>query len=189
MRRISVELKSDSVLGTDLTLEDFFGFSGRVLEWRWKFLGWKAVLAVMNSKYDNAHYFGPNGIVPNDVWTLRRFAVVERTPIRAGHPYSSAIQLLDAQNWDCSYLIAFDHTQHVWKIIQFSELWSEDVKQPQLRMINHGTYASHAQGAAALDLRNRRGTLFSVYGGGFPGITPQHVAAIFDPNSLEQTHR
>ena len=189
VRRISVEVKSDSVLGTDLTLEDFYGFSGRVLEWRWKFLGWKDVLAVMNSKYDNAHYFGPNGTIPNDLWTVRRFAVVERTPIRSGHPYSSAIEFLDAQNWDCPYLIAFDHAQHVWKIFQFSEVWSEDLKEPALQRINRGIHASHIQGVAALDLRNRRATLFSAYGGGFPNLTAQHVTSIFDPSSLEQSHR
>src|SRR5262249_56287965 len=40
VRRISVETKSDSLLGTDHTLEDFYSFSGRVLDWDWKFLGW-----------------------------------------------------------------------------------------------------------------------------------------------------
>lgn len=189
VRRISVEVKSDSVLGTDLTLEDFFGFSGRVLEWHWKFLGWKDALAVMNSKYDNAHYFGPNGIIPNDRWTMRRYAVVERTPIRSGHPYSSAIELLDTQNWDCAYLITFDHTQRVWKIFQFSEAWSEDLKESALQRINRGIHASHTQGVAAMDLQNRRATLFATYGGGFPNLTGQHVSSIFDPSSLEQTHR
>ena len=39
VRRISAEVKSDSLLGTDHTLEDFYSFSGRELEWHWRFLG------------------------------------------------------------------------------------------------------------------------------------------------------
>ena len=189
VRRISVEVKSDSVLGTDLTLEDFFGFSGRVLEWRWKFLGWKTLLAVTDSKYNDAHYFGPNGTIPNDRWTVRRFAVVERTPKRAGHPYSSAIEFLDAQNWTCAYLVTFDHSKRLWKVFQFSSAWSENLKNPVLVKINSGIRASHPQGLTAVDLQNRRATVFAVFGGGFPEVTAQHVAAIFDPNSLEQNHR
>ena len=46
VRRVSVEVKSDSVEGTDTTQEDFYTFSGRELHWHWKFLGWKDVLAV-----------------------------------------------------------------------------------------------------------------------------------------------
>ena len=120
---------------------------------------------------------------------MRKYAVVERTPIRSGHPYSSAIELLDTQNWDCAYLITFDHTQRVWKIFQFSEAWSEDLKEPALQRINRGIHASHTQGVAAMDLQNRRATLFAIYGGGFPNLTGKHVTSIFDPSSLEQSHR
>ena len=80
VRRITAEVKSDSLLGTDHTLEDFYGFSGRPLEWNWRFMGWKDMLVVQDSKYDNSHFYGPNGMVPNDVWSVRRYAVIERTP-------------------------------------------------------------------------------------------------------------
>lgn len=189
VRRISVEVKSDSLLGTDHTLEDFYGFSGRELEWRWKFLGWKDMLAVMSSKYDYAHYYGPNGIIPNDRWTLRRFAVVERTPIRPRHPYSSAIDFWDAQNWDTSYLIAFDRSKKIWKIFQFTKVWSEDFKDPALQRINKGVRATDFQTIAVMDLQNHRATLNPIYGLGFPTVTAQHVDKLYDVSSLEQIHR
>ena len=50
VRRVSVEVKSDSVEGTDTTQEDFYTFSGRELHWHWKFLGWKDLLAVMDAR-------------------------------------------------------------------------------------------------------------------------------------------
>lgn len=83
----------------------------------------------------------------------------------------------------------FDHTQRVWKVFQFTDVWSEDLKEPALQKIDRGIRASHLQGTVALDLRNRRATLFSTYGGGFPEVTAQHVISMFDPNSLEQSHR
>ena len=53
----------------------------------------------MDSKYDYPRYFGPNGIVPDDVWSIRRFAVVERTPKEQHHPYSSVVMLWDTEDW------------------------------------------------------------------------------------------
>ncbi len=189
MRRISVEVKSDSLLGTDHTLEDFYGFSGRILEWKWKFLGWKDMLSVMSSKYDYAHYYGPNGVVPNDRWEVRRFAVVERTPRVLRHPYSSAIDFWDAQNWDTSYLTAFDHGQKLWKIFQFTKVWSEDFKDPNLQRINKGVKTTDFQTIAVMDLQNHRATLNPIYGLGFPTVNAEHVAKLYDVNSLEQIHR
>ena len=47
MRPVSVETKYDSLLGTDHTLDDFYGYAGRTLETDWKLLlGWKDVLCV-----------------------------------------------------------------------------------------------------------------------------------------------
>jgi hypothetical protein len=66
---------------------------------------------------------------------------------------------------------------------------SEDLKEPALQRINRGIHASHTQGVAAMDLQNRRATLFAIYGGGFSNITGKHVTSIFDPSSLEQSHR
>ena len=64
VRRISAEVKSDSLMGTEHTLEDFYGFSGRPLEWNWSFLGWKDMIAVhIKTKWDDdgVRYGGPDG--------------------------------------------------------------------------------------------------------------------------------
>ena len=50
-----------------MTLDDFTGFSGRVLDHQWKFLGWKPILHVMNSQHPYARFYGPNGWLPNDL--------------------------------------------------------------------------------------------------------------------------
>jgi hypothetical protein len=189
VRRITVEVKSDSLLGTDHTLEDFYSFSGRPLEWNWRFLGWKDILAVMSSKHDYAHYFGPNGVIPNDRWELKRFAVVERTPLRPRHPYSSALDFWDPENWDASYLIPFDHSHKLWKVFQFTKVWTEDVKDPDLQRLNKGVRTTIFQTVSVQDLQNQRATLNPLYGLGFPDVTARHVEALYDINSLERTHR
>lgn len=187
VRRISAEVKSDSLLGTDHTIEDFYSFSGRELEWNWKFLGWKDVLAVQDSAHDYTYLYGPNGIIPNDVWSVRRFAVVERTPTLPRHPYSSVIMLWDAQNWDAWLMVAFDRKGKLWKIWEFQKEWSESFKN-YLAPINRGIRSTEFQSIQVLDVQNHRGTLWIVPGG-FPNVTGREVSHLYDINHLEELHR
>jgi Protein of unknown function (DUF1329) len=187
VRRVSVEVKSDSVAGTDTTEEDFYSFSGRPLHWRWKFLGWKDVLAVLDSKYDYAHLFGPNGDVPNDFWTLRRFAVVERIPTEANHPYSSVVMFWDAQNYHPWISIAFDCQRRFWKIWDFQSRWSEDFVN--FAEINHGAQSDILTSESVIDVQNDRATIFAGYGVGYPDATPASVKQLYDISKLEEMHR
>ena len=57
------------------------------------------MLVVMDGKYDYGHFFGPNGNLPDDVWSMRRFAVVERISKKPDHPYSSVVMFWDSENW------------------------------------------------------------------------------------------
>jgi len=55
------------------------------------------------------YLYGPNGIIPNDTWTMRRFAVMERTSNSERHPYKSVVEDWDSQNYDAWLMEAFDH--------------------------------------------------------------------------------
>ena len=188
VRRISIETKSDSVLGTDYTLEDFGGFSGRPLEWTWKFLGWKDVLGVLDSKWQYAHLYGPNGTIPNDVWSLRRYAVVERRPKLPNHPYSSVLIFWDAENWYPSFSIAFDRSGKLWKLALWQQRWSE-AYDTEWAQINKGIRTGTFQTTQILDLAKSRGTILVGYGVGFPNVTARHATDLYDINNLEQAHR
>jgi len=63
---------------TDHTLDDFYGYAGRTLETDWKFLGWKDVLCVCDPAKMYDHLYGPNGIIPDEDWELRK-QIVSRT--------------------------------------------------------------------------------------------------------------
>jgi len=187
VRRITVEVKSDSVAGTDQTYEDFYTFSGRPVRWNFKFLGWKDALCVHDSKYDYAHCYGPNGLVPNDVWSLRRFAVVERIPKEPHHPYSSAVMLWDAENWQPWMMLAFGPDKNLLKISVFQQRWSEDFKD--WAEINHGVQVTTPIGIQVLDLKKQQATVFYDFGSGFPTVSAEHVRQLYDISKLEEAHR
>lgn len=189
VRRITAEVKSDSLLGTDHTLEDFYGFSGRPLEWNWRFMGWKDMLVVQDSKYDDSHFYGPNGMVPNDVWSIRRYAVMERTPKDPRAPYSSVVDFFDAENWDTFWMEAWDHKGKLWKLWYFEKAWTEDFKEPSRQAINKGVFTTNFQSVQVMDLQNNRGTFVPCYGGGYPNIRGAEAERLYDINKLEEIHR
>jgi hypothetical protein len=191
VRRISVETKSDSLLGTDHTLEDFYSFSGRVLDWNWRFLGWKKVVHVLNSKYLDTHYGGPKGIVPvNDRWELRNYAIVERTPKNPRHPYSAVIMLWDTQTFEPSYSMAWDKKGKLWKFWQWQKKWSEEMTEPTIKEMNVGQRVLTFQSINVLDLQNDRGTLVPCYGRGYPDVkSAEAVEKLYDVSRLEELHR
>jgi hypothetical protein len=188
VRRISAEVKSDSLLGTDHTLEDFYSFSGRELEWHWRFLGWKDQLAVVDSSHEYTWLYGPNGIIPNDTWTMRRFAVMERTSTSERHPYKSVVEDWDSQNYDAWTMEAFDHKDKLWKVWEFQKKWSESFKGDWQEAINKGAYSTEFQSVQVLDVQNDRGTIWIVPGG-FPNVKGPEAVQLFDINKLEQVHR
>jgi len=187
VRRISVEVKSDSLVGTEQTEEDFNTFSGRPVRWNFKFLGWRYLLCVMDSKYDYAHYYGPNGIAPDDVWSVRRFAVVERTPKEPHHPYSSVIMFWDSEDWHPWMALMFDRQQNLFKSLTYTFRWTEDYKD--FAEINHGVQATGLQGLVAIDYAGKRATIFPAFGGGYPDVDVNHVDKLFDISKLEEFHR
>ena len=87
-RRGSVAGNEDSRGGSDQTNEDFYTISDRIAQWKFKFLGWKDMLCVMDGKNDYGHFYGPNGNLPDDVWSMRRMAAAQR-----GHSISRLEEL------------------------------------------------------------------------------------------------
>jgi hypothetical protein len=151
VRRVSVEVKSDSVEGTDTTQEDFYTFSGRELHWHWK------------------------------------FAVVERTPVEAHHPYSNVVMFWDAENWHPWMALAFNRDGKLWKLWELQCRWTEDFHS--FAEINHGVESTMLIGEDVVDLQNDRATIFAGFGSGYPDAVPANVTQLFDISKLEEMHR
>lgn len=191
VRRISVEVKSDSLLGTDHTLEDFYCFAGRPLEHNWEYVGSARILAVARSRNTDTVYYGPNGWTPHDDWALRLTDVVRQTPKRDNHPYSTKFLYIDRQSGECAYANAFDRANELWKVWQLSKVWTED---PQYHVKNHfeanetpaGTNMSSFQSINVIDLQNNRGTLVPCRGVAYPNADIKDVKRVLDVNYLTE---
>lgn len=192
VRRISAEVKSDSLLGTDLTLEDFYCFAGRVLEWDWEYLGTVRLLAVARSRNLNTHFYGPDGVVPFDDWSLRLMDVAKMTPKRSNHPYSAKIMMLDRETSGCYYADNYDVAGRLWKVIQLSKSWSEnaynhedyDFELKPSAETPLGTRMTMFQSINTIDKQNNRATLVPTRGMYYGPNDPIRMKRQFDINSL-----
>ncbi len=191
VRRISAEVKSDSLMGTEHTLEDFYSFSGRPLEWEWKLWGKKKMIVVGHGRTkwddDGVRYGGPDGWLNDDVWQVREMYILERFPKDPRHPYSSVIMTIDPEDWEGWCMVAFDRKGKLWKIWQWGYMWSEDAKR--FTDMNHGRQSIHWRNVDTVDIQNGRGNLWREYGGGLPDFSASYINRLFDLNRLTELHR
>jgi hypothetical protein len=177
VRRISVEVKSDSLLGTDHTLEDFYGFNGRPMEHTWEYVGTANLLAVIRSKHTDTVFYGPNGWAPKDDWALRKVDILRMYPGRTNHPYSTKFIYMDRQSTEALYANAFDKAGELWKIWQIQKSWTEDSQYAAQRekfkgdVTNPGTRVLSFQSINVIDKQNNRGTLVPCRGVSYPDTT------------------
>jgi len=185
VRRLSIIERDDSMGGTEMTLDDFTGFSGRVLDHHWKFLGWKVILHVMNSRHPYARFYGPNGWLPNDRWELRPCAVVEQTPI-GDRAYGSKIYFWDAQTYETTLALVFDQQGKLWKVIDLLHGWSEDPTQPES---DRGKHVPRNIGFTIIDMQKEQATIFSAYEIVYPQVTASEINERYDVNKLSEGKR
>lgn len=200
VRRISVEVKADSLLGTEDTLEDFYGFAGRVMEWEWEYLGSMKILAIARSRYPYPYFGGPNGVTAIDDWALREVDVVAGKPNWKSHPYGLKILMFDAQNNIPWYSESYDRSGKLWKVWRIPSVWTEDPHfengqkhagtNPFTRGPDptpEGVRMCTFQGIDVFNVQNGRSTLIpSREGIGYPVVDAAKGRRILDINRLTQ---
>ena len=187
VRRLSTEERADSFLGTEMSYDDFLGYSGRIVEQEWTFHGWKDVLHVMNSRHPHAHFSGPHGWFPDDRWEVRRCIVLEQTPKDPNHPYSSKLLFLDAQTYRATTVLAFDREGKLWRVWNYQNSWSEDAKEKPEG--NHGTFVARLLGVTGIDVQNQRATLITMLGVDYPQVNAEEVEELYNLNRLTEGRR
>ena len=185
VRRLSLHERDDSIGGTEMTLDDFSGFSGRVLDHSWRFLGWKPILHVMNSQHPYARFYGPHGWLPNDRWELRLCAVVEQTPVN-NRNYSSKIYFWDAETYETALVLIFDMDGKLWKVSDLLHGWSEDPSQAES---DRGKQVPRNIGFTIVDVKQEQATIFSAYTIEYPAVDVEHVEERYDVNKLSEGSR
>ena len=156
VRRIAATQKSDSLLGTEFTLEDFYLFSGYVWDHVWEFQGESEQLAVSNSVRtcfprvlgaisptsmlrlgSDAEWgtcrFDPYGALPmiGESWQKRRSFELDDIPRQKGHPYSRKKIWYDKETMSPGLAVAYDRAGKPYKLIGGVGKWSESTGLPE----------------------------------------------------------
>ena len=130
IRRLSPKERADRFLGSEFTLDDFEGFSGRVLDYDWTFLGEKTILQVSDAKNPLPKMSGPGSRIPNDRWELRPTWVIEQRPHLEGHPYGRKILFVDKQTYNAGMAVIFDRDDRLLKILNVMFYWPYEGPAP-----------------------------------------------------------
>lgn len=130
VRRLPAGQTTDSFLGSDIMIEDFLGYNGRINDMTWRFLGTKNVLAPF-FKYDQIEleketdskdgfrfgiFHGKGNCFPNVPWQLRETYILEAKPKSTDHPLSKRIFYVDAETHIPVAGRYYDRNQKIWRI-------------------------------------------------------------------------
>ena len=97
-------------------MDDFEGFSGRPLDYEWKYLGQKDLIYVQDSKHEHLRFYGPLSDVPSDQWQLRKMFAIESVPLYTGHTYGKKLMFYDAQTFNIAMVVVYDREDRLLKV-------------------------------------------------------------------------
>jgi hypothetical protein len=132
VRRISTAQRTDSVQGTDFTMDDLRSFSGIPPQYGWECLGEAQIISPFNTKslaypYRDDYNFGPYGFsYANDRWELRDAWIIRFDPKNDDHPYHHKDIYLDKETFEPLYSFAYDRKKELWKLIWHNHRYSDD---------------------------------------------------------------
>ncbi len=121
LRLVSSE-RANPVRGTPFTWDDFYGFDGRLNEWKPTLIAEKKMLALMaqqtkcvpGTKYEKGY---PHPVVngPDDPYEVRNFFVVDVVPVNPRHPESRKTLFIEDFVYHVIYAHVYDKQGNLWK--------------------------------------------------------------------------
>ncbi|WP_321393636.1 DUF1329 domain-containing protein [Emcibacter sp.] len=129
VRRLSTGQTTDSFLGSDLMIEDFEGYNGRISDMNWTYKGTKNVLLPFykhnelvlseddkeGDGYQFVEFGGQGGCFPNITWQLRKVYILESEPVDDNHPVSKRVHYVDAETFTLPRTVIYDRKGDLWK--------------------------------------------------------------------------
>jgi hypothetical protein len=140
VRRLSAGQVTDAFLGSDVMIEDFEGYNGRIGDMKWKFLGTKYMLMPFyyhndmpldkethedKDGYQVVSMTGTGGCFGDITWQLRKVYEVESIPLEGGHPLSKRVHYMDAQTFTIPRTNAYDRKGDLWKVFTIGQAHSD----------------------------------------------------------------
>lgn len=131
VRRLATGQVTDAFLGSDIMIEDFEGYNGRVSDMKWEFKGTKNVLLPFynhnemtldqdthsdSDGYKVTAFGGKGGCFPQVSFQLRKVYVVDAIPVDENHPMSKRTFFMDAQTFTIPRTNIYDRAGKLWKM-------------------------------------------------------------------------
>ena len=150
VRRLAGGQVTDAFLGTDIMIEDFEGYNGRVSDYTWEYSGSKLLLTpflVRTPELDLEpeapgtpdgfkfiKFGGKGGCFPQVPWMLRLVDIVVGRPKDQAHPLSRRVIYLDRETAVMAQLHNYDRNGALWKTFNICKTHA-DSHHPR----NHGS--------------------------------------------------
>ncbi|RLB68548.1 MAG: DUF1329 domain-containing protein [Deltaproteobacteria bacterium] len=131
VRRLSSGQTTDAFLGSDIMLEDFEGYNGRLSDMTWTYLGTKPMLVPMYKHneeptddevytddpdgYRMTKFIGTGNCFPDVSWQLRTVYVVESKPVDPNHPVGKRLHYMDVQTATIPLTNVYDRAGKLWR--------------------------------------------------------------------------
>ncbi len=139
VRRLATGQTTDAFLGTDIMIEDFEGYNGRISDYDWKYVGTKNVLLPFHRHNDltltSVHqepdgyrfveFGGQGACFPQTTWELRKVYVVEASAKDQNHPLQKRIMNIDAQTFTIPQQSQFDRKGDFWKTFTICQAYPD----------------------------------------------------------------
>ncbi|WP_420553954.1 DUF1329 domain-containing protein [Neptuniibacter marinus] len=182
VRRLSSGQTTDAFLGSDVMIEDFEGYNGRISDMNWTYKGTKYILSPMynhnemvldtethkdDDGYQVIKFGGKGGCFPEITWQLRKTYVVESSPVDPNHPISKREHYMDAQTFIIPRNITYDRKGDMWKS------WTIGQAHPDHHLpINKGTGVAIDDSFSMVDIQANHCTTGQFKGIVDPELTP-----------------
>ena len=130
VKRIATGQKTDAFLGSDIMIEDFLGYNGRIVDMEWSYLGSEELLLPMyghsqldlqgqeadQEGYRDIGFGGKGSCFPEVTWQLRKVHRLEAVPKNPGHPLSRRHYVIDAATFIPVLTRIYDRAGELWKL-------------------------------------------------------------------------
>ena len=167
VRRLPTGQNTDAFLGSDIMIEDFLGYNGRLMDMEWRYLGTVQVLMPFfrhddlklsdrtfgGDGFQFVDFFGRGKCFPKIKWQYRTAHLIEARPKWKHHPLSKRLYYVDAETLFPAYGRLYDNTGKLWKfaVAGYSH---PDHHLPQ----NRGSYVPILDAVTMIDLQARHCT-------------------------------
>lgn len=181
VRRLATGQTTDSFLGSDLMIEDFEGYNGRISDMKWTYKGTKNILMPYYDHnalqltdefkeadgYKYVDFGGQGGCFQNITWQLRKVYVVEAVPVNASHPVGKRVFHIDAQVYNINRTLIYDRKGELWKS------WTIGKSHPDHHLpINKGSGIAIDDSFSMVDVQSKHCTTGQFKGQIDPKLNP-----------------